>query len=352
MSEQNHWTPSGNISPNGNHPKIDELLSGFIDGELTERQCTEVKRLVAHDRTIAKRLQQLEKTKNLLASLPRQHAPTELLGDVKNLLERRMLLNTQTRQDAEKAGARGLLLRRVVAVAAMIGLIAVLGVVIYTIVGPVKVPSKPSALAELQKPKHPISDQPHVVAPQVSPQQDTLYASTPAVMTLKLKTTQPIATNASVFRAIYDNGLLDCSIIDRQTGMTAYQLNCGMESVRLLVADLAAIWDRLDHTSLTVGTKVISQPIIVENVSLRQLTEIINQPDVLSRTRIAGNFATLNRITQSLPAAETLAAIRGREYNSFVVKPVLTSGERETASTPIKPANGQTVSFTIVVLGL
>ena len=62
---------------------IEELLNGFIDGELTARQQTEVQRLISHDRQIAQRLRQLEKCKILVGSLPHVDAPAETFAQVK-----------------------------------------------------------------------------------------------------------------------------------------------------------------------------------------------------------------------------------------------------------------------------
>jgi len=41
---------------------IDELLSGYIDGELTARGKTEVERLIKHDMQISERLEELQRT--------------------------------------------------------------------------------------------------------------------------------------------------------------------------------------------------------------------------------------------------------------------------------------------------
>ena len=54
---------------------IDELLNSYIDGELTERQKTEVQRLISHDPEIAKRLAQLKKCRLLVASLHLKDKP-------------------------------------------------------------------------------------------------------------------------------------------------------------------------------------------------------------------------------------------------------------------------------------
>ena len=65
------------MSPNENN-KIKELLNSYIDGELTEREKTEVLRLVSDDQQVARRLRELQKTQMLVGSLPRAEAPARI----------------------------------------------------------------------------------------------------------------------------------------------------------------------------------------------------------------------------------------------------------------------------------
>ena len=63
---------------------IDELLNSFIDGELTERDATKVKRLVAHDRKVAQRLRLGRRDRHEVVVIrhdgPCLKVPAELLG--------------------------------------------------------------------------------------------------------------------------------------------------------------------------------------------------------------------------------------------------------------------------------
>ena len=131
---------------------IDELLNSFIDGELTARQRTEAQRLIAHDAQVAQRLRELQKCKTLVSSLPYVEAPAEMLEVVKTSLERRTLLGQQSSAFDQRAGARHLLVRKVLSAAAMIGLVAVLAAVIYTIVGPESSPQKPVVMEDWRQP--------------------------------------------------------------------------------------------------------------------------------------------------------------------------------------------------------
>ena len=71
-------------------PNRDELLNCFVDGELSPRQRTEIKRLAANDPEIAGKIKQIETVRNLLRSLPREDPPGEVAENVRVLLERQM----------------------------------------------------------------------------------------------------------------------------------------------------------------------------------------------------------------------------------------------------------------------
>jgi anti-sigma factor RsiW len=73
-------------------PEIEELLSSYIDGELSERQCNEVKRLLDHDPQVAEMLSHMQRQKELLNALEVETAPETMLDDIKATLERSMLL--------------------------------------------------------------------------------------------------------------------------------------------------------------------------------------------------------------------------------------------------------------------
>ena len=84
---------------------VDELLSSFIDGELTERQRIEVQRLISHDAEAAGRFQRLEKCRMLVTSLPRADAPADMLERVKAGLEARRLTLQETSVFEQRRGA-------------------------------------------------------------------------------------------------------------------------------------------------------------------------------------------------------------------------------------------------------
>ena len=87
------------------NPNLDELLSSFMDGELSPRQRTEVQRMATHDPQVARRLQQLQNCRSLFCSLPVAKAPSDLLEQIKISLERHSLLQEQPSVRGRSVGA-------------------------------------------------------------------------------------------------------------------------------------------------------------------------------------------------------------------------------------------------------
>ncbi len=339
------------------NPNIDELLNSFIDGELTTRQLTEVQRLMVHDGRIAQRLWELQKCKMLVSSLPCAKAPAEMAGDIQTSLERRTLLGQQQKHFDERKGARHLLVRKVLAAAAMIGLAAGLLAVVYTILAPQSGTEKPIAIEDWQQPAREIearSSQPSIaVIAEESMSQPVGFNAR-----LELKTSVLAAVNAFIRRAIEDNGLLDCSSSKAEGGKSIYVLSCSRQALSLLLADLENVWEKFDSATLFVETDQFGDKVVVTQVSAEQIAEIANQDSLERRIKIAKDFAVLNNMVEFLPGKEVFAVIDDRGENLITIpKPVLTSAVRrpvESEKTIKKPAHAareQQEHLTIVVAG-
>ena len=113
---------------------IEELLNSFVDGELSQRQETEVKRLIKHDPEAARVLDEIQMCRSLLTSLPNESAPDGTLDEIKTTLERRTLLDAQSKTYDERAGAKHLFMRKALSYAAMFILVGILAGVIYNII--------------------------------------------------------------------------------------------------------------------------------------------------------------------------------------------------------------------------
>lgn len=247
---------------------IEEFLNSFIDGELTEREKTKVQRLISHDAEAARRLRELRKSKMLVSSLPRAEAPAQILENVKASLE----TGTQSAErpwseepSDSRTGARHLMFRKVLAAAAMVGLVAVLSTVIYTIVAP----------------------------------EPVLETAVPALAfdgRLELKTNTISTVNEFIEKAIEDNELSDSIRIERIKGTHAYSITCSREDLNLLMADLAEIWGKCNSKTLLVNTKTTGERKF-NDVSNDRLITIVN--DLI--TPVKPDLATGEKVIEKTP---------------------------------------------------
>ncbi len=331
---------------------IDDLLNGFIDGELTQRQLTEVQRLVAHDTTVVERLNQLQKCKQLVNALPRAEAPADMTERIKTSLERRTLLGQGEHEVAfdQRQGARHLQIRRILSAAAMILLLAVFGIVIYTIIGPdsspdshyvVESPYKPAEKVKPQKPA------PVMVAEKKEPAPAILEFNTK----LELKTKAFVAIDTFIENAIDDNSLVQKVGLKAATYKSAYSLTCSREGLSSLMADLASIWNEFDSANLSVATEKADSQFIIKDVTAEQIAEIARQDDFQKSIKLAKDFAVLNDLGRSLPGKEVILAAKGKRPALVTIpKPVLTSSEK-TIKKPTKWEDSEKINLTIIVLG-
>ncbi len=321
-------------------PNLDELLNSFIDGELAPRQHTEVQRLVAHDKKIAQRLDELQQCKMFLSSLPVAEAPPQILENVKASLARRTLLGEEPSAFDEHIGARHLLGRKVFAAAAMFGLVAILAAVVYSIIAPT-VPGRPVTAER----------------PNMPPRIDWTEPAPAAIVTapfsgrLELQTNILPAIVGIINRAIEENIPSDEWIASDQSKIREpYSLVCSIESFNLLLARLDDIWGKLDSATLLVDTEVFGQKVVVEAVTAEQIADIVNQNDSTRRIEVARDFAVLNNVAENLPGKRILAAIDNATVDLIIPpKPVITSNDKATRKLPSRTGAVKNIHLTITV---
>lgn len=242
---------------------IEELLNSFIDGELTVREKTKVQRLISHDAEAARRLRELRKSKMLVSSLPRAEAPAQILENVKASLE----IGTAPAERSwneepsdRRVGARHLMFRKVLAAAAMVGLVAILSMVIYTIVAPEPDYRSPGPVVAFDG-------------------------------RLELKTNALSTVNTSIDKVIEDSGLSDSISLTSQGDKRIYSITCSKEDLTLLLSDLADVWKRCNSKTLLVNTKTPGERKF-DDVSNDRLITIVNdlitpvKPDLASGEKV------------------------------------------------------------------
>jgi len=322
------------------NPDIDELLNNFIDGELTESQLTDVKQMITHDSSVARRLQQLQQCKTLISSIPHVAAPSGLLEQVKASLERRTLLAVPSSVVGQ--GMKSLLMRKVIAAAAMIALVSVLGVVIYTIIAPDTGGRQVIHIADLQ-PAAPIG----VTDSGIGASLDKGF-----IGRLELRTADLVAVDAFLNRAIEDNRLSDCVTSGHLGDRKLYSLSCSKEGLNLLLADLGSIWGRFDSTRLLVETEQFGSPIAVAAVKAEQISDVVNQDNLKTCAEVARGFAVLNNVAMLMPGQEVLAVIEKDAADlPAIPKPVLTWNQKKVEKTAVQTEGKARVNLTIVLIG-
>jgi hypothetical protein len=331
---------------------IDELLNGLLDGELSEREQVEVQRLLAHDERVAERLRELQRCKVLVGSLPVVEAPAGMAERIKASVARRVPIS-QPPLRIEHVGTRHLLVRKVVAVAAMVGLVAVLAAVVYTIVAPESRTERPVAVEEWERPVgelKTVKPEVEIAAVTERPILEPRPAGMEFIGRLELETTEPVIVEASIDRAIEDNRLLEKITPKSEGNKRVYALNCSREALRLLLADLDNIWKRLDSATLVVETDRLGEQVVVEAVATSQVIEIAKQDSLETRIGVARDFAVLNKIAELSPGKEMFAAIddAGADLTA-IPKPVLTSSEKAIKERASQSEDDQKVHLTIVL---
>lgn len=336
------------------HLEIEELLNGFIDGELTQRQQIEVQRLLLHDSAIARRLKELEKCKSLAGGLERSEAPAGMAEDVMACLERKALPGEEAKGLEQERGARDLLVRKILTAAAMISLFAVLGVVIYTIIGPAPGPMERVSDSGLSRPVVDMTDEAErASAGEGIPGVEDVAAGFEG--RLELQTSTLLAVDAFINRKIEEHGLLGTARLTAEGNENTYVLSADRQSLGRMVADLAKIWERVDWARLIVETRKAGGVVTVSTVTAEQVAEILRQEDLERQVKAAKYFAVLNDIGDALPAEDEGSDLRrsSRDVVSIPkpVKPVMTSEGKVAKKVGEESGREQKVQLTIVVRG-
>jgi hypothetical protein len=322
-------------------PKIDELLSGFVDGELSERQRTELKRLMQHDDELSQRLNELKRQKQLLGALPIASAPEGLLDDVKATLERQSILDNASARCDDSAGVRHLMFRRFVTTAAMFSLVGVLVWVVLNVVMPLDSESKESfsikqTLSTILAPKSEAGD-------VVRPDRVAVAEIAPFESRLDLVSDQAIALNNFIEKSVYNNGLRDDTIPRRGENSTTYEISGSSVKVLALLGDLQTVWDRCGSASFSVDG---AGGLLVNDITAEQILAIFTEQQNDTRVAMAKNYASFNSESKTLAGA-------GKKDSSNITIPIpILTAPPAAEDEATNSEGGQQVKLTITVTAL
>lgn len=329
------------------NPNLDELLSSFMDGELSPRQRTEVQRMAAHDPAVARRLRQLENCRTMFCALPPAEAPGDLLEQIRQSLERKTLLQEQPGSARRSAGVMHLVFRKFVAAAAMVALLAVLGGVVYQVLAPVSNTETPLVVA-------------------TSPAQlgsGATGGQTPAVVVadagfsgrLELRTAALASTDTSVGRVIDSCGLVNLAEDQMAGDRRVYRVVGSRQDIKQFVAALGGVWQECGVASLQVDRPdATTAPVTIEAVTPDQVVTVIARDHTEASVETAEAYAVMNRLANRMPGHQIVPLLRedpGRLWAMTAVpKPKLTGGEQPKQTTHSAVQGSAQASLTIVLL--
>ena len=306
--------------------RVDELLNSFIDGELTTAEQEQVERIAAQDAGIAGRLRQLQKCKMLVGALPRVDIPAEVTQEIEVSVRQHALRGTQSSR-------RHVLMRRVLAAAAMIGLVAVLAGIIFTIV-------TPQTLHD------------GLVATDAAKPGPGIPAATAFGGTLELKTSSLPEVSAFISTAMEEDRVPYASSPTGREGRRVYSLKCSRKDLDSLLAKLETVWPELEAATLFVDTQEFGKQVAVSDVKTDQIAQIAWQDNPQTRERLAKNLDALNTMEASVPGRQIASAIQGEGKNlvrEWVPRPVETGKVGATSKAASQAEQDKTVRLTIIV---
>ena len=325
--------------------ELEELLSGCIDGQLSERQQTELRRIMEHQPQLKEQLKLLEKQSRLLRQLPVEKAPAGLADEIGASLQRRLLLASSEQTVSESRHRKLPAIRRMVSAAALVlAPLALLGAVMITILWPFgSEPSIDNELAGRTGLK--------VVGPGAGAADETRYASVLPEPSLEarlvLSTAQPIATNDYIEKRIYSSGLLGYTVSRRDADITTYTIVCSAEDMQGFVGELEGLLPHCDISTLTVSA-TDGKSARVDSVSPEQIGPLLEATDPQKREELARLFAEQNK--DKALAKESDGAVGEKDISKppATQKPIMAwdQGPAEKDKTA-----GRTVRFVLEVRG-
>lgn len=284
--------------------KIDALFMGYLDGELNERQRTELKRLLLTYPSLAAELRELRQQKALLGALPVAKAPATLAADVQAALERNMILGSKEAREQGRCWDTGLLfVRRIAAAAAMLLIpVGLLSLLVFQIMRPAApVPGDPDPLGRQTDIEKTLRPQ-YVTVPAESDGRAIGDAGR-----LVLFTDQPLQVNRFIEKRIHLHRLLNETMPEREAKKTVYGIECTSEQSARFVGDLADVWPRCSDAQYTLSGGEAETPVVVDRIQPRQLVALMRAPNADQKRRSAMSFARLNRQSDDFhrPASPT-----------------------------------------------
>lgn len=293
---------------------IEELMNAVVDGQATQRQQTELKRLMLHDISISEKLARMQRQKQILNALPVEPAPAQLAQDIRAALERRLILENFTSHQQYAPVAH---FKRFAAAAAMLLLpLGLLALVVFQIIKP------PSGEPVQYERTADVIDRTTTPAPAVAAAPAAVQLPFNGILTFK--TDQVAAVSTFVEKMIFDQGLINASMPVRTADMAAYQVKTSPQNMIALVDSLAETWVRSSDVLLTVAVGPDSETVEIANVKIEQLKTLAVEDSTTMFSRLAARYAAANKNAQTFYANKTPDEQVGADNYPPLNRPILT----------------------------
>lgn len=330
-------------------PEIEELLSHYIDGELSEREQTEVRRMAANDERFAERLIRMQKQKELLENLPVESAPDGITDVVRGALERKFLLNQTPAAADGVAGARNLFARHAMTAAIIFVLF---GGLLYLVMQVFRPPADmPNVAIKLSPAIETIALRKRSPIKPMLSRYDSKVPEFSA--SLEVTSSDAITMNAFIKKVIFNKGLDDDTFKNSNDGVTNYYITADIKKIRALVADMSDVWANSQGKTFTAHGIFPGTDVVVKNVTAAQVVAVFRQDEFLDRIEVARDFSDFNAVVGNSERAELYAANdeTGRMKELLPVKPELTSSYLPMMGYP-EEKDVEKASLTITVKGI
>ncbi|MBP8302802.1 MAG: hypothetical protein KBE04_01585 [Phycisphaerae bacterium] len=318
-------------------PRLEEMLNGLLDGELTAAEEAEVRNRLERDRVLADRLGQLEACRTLLGSLPREEVPVELAERLREMAHGRGLPRQTGAFGAGPAGGSRIRGGRWVAVAAAVLLVGLLSVLARSIFrGPGGAPPMTASTA---------TTEPGTPAVRSGPAAETLAGR------LDLRVASLEDMGMFFHRTLENHGVEGVAVAGQAGPRRVYRLRCSPGVMEAVLADLAGSWHLFEESTLTLEAGSSNGPVRVASISPDQLAGILRQERPDMALEKAKETAVLNTVSLGMPSRDILAAVVARPNTPWPVvpKPVMTSGRGPVVERPEPEPGARLVDLTVVL---
>jgi hypothetical protein len=341
---------------------IEQLLNGFIDGQLTPREQTELKRLIRNEPQLERRLAELQKCRTLLGSLPVEKAPEGLIEQVKvsaGLAPRRSEVEYEP-AGVIRTGAVELMFRKMLSAAAIILLAAGLLVIVWIVVSPGKKIPKQDFVAKvpqeipLETPAKTIEEPVAKTGPADTTVAEAVSASggikipevtaKPAVAektvpaapvfsaTLELKANKPLAADVALKKVLEETVGSEFTLVSDVNDRYVYAIDCDVTKLNSFLLAAEGIWEQFSGTRLLVETGQAEQPVVIDSVKSWQIGDLAALSEPVRRIKAAQYYAILNN-SQRLLQQDDKTLAQGEDdilqlLDKPKPKPLLTKDEQ------------------------